>query len=288
MIWVKFMENNSIIKGLDKNSLINEIRLLLGNPQSRNKTFVVVEGIDDVLLMKKFLNDNAYLLTSNDGCNTVECIVNRNFGDKDNVIGIRDKDYLIKPSSHKIFFYDYNSLEIMLEANAEVFSAIYNENYHGQLSEKDLFETIFRKLKVISIVRRLNSEQKLGISFDVLKSTYKTLLDIEEYDEWYSSLYEKLRIANDKCMNKNLKELVDRNIEADWNKKDYLNETNGHDFNHLLYAFCVSNYPKAKLSATEIEKSARICFSIKHFKKTDLYKNLRKNRCRKYKAFLIR
>lgn len=280
------MQNNSIIKGLDKASLVSEIILLQNTKQCEKMTFVIVKGIDDVLLMKKFLNDNAYLMTCNDGSTSVECIVNKDFRDKENVIGIRDKDYSNTPSSHKVYFYDYNSLEIMIESNKTVFEALYNENYHGNLTAQELFWEVLNRLKIVSIIRKLNYDFQLQINFKPLR--FDALVKKTNKEEWNDVVYEALRKANSSKMGHELKEKVFNELDKEWSAEDFLNNTQGHDFNFMLHALCAPSYPKAGLKADVFEKTARTMFSLTSFKSTALYKNLRSNRNRKFKPFLVR
>lgn len=280
------MQNNSIIKELDKASLVSEIILLQNTKQCEKMTFVIVEGVDDVLLMKKFLNNNAYLLTCNDGSTSVECIVNKDFREKENVIGIRDKDYLSIPSSHKIYFYDYNSLEIMVESNNTVFEALYSENYHGKMTSKELFWEVLNRLRIVSIVRKLNHDLQLQINFKPLR--YDELIKKTKKEEWNDVVYEVLRKANASKMGYELKEKVFNELGKEWSMEDFLNYTQGHDFNFMLHALCAPSYPKSGLKADVLEKTARTMFSLTSFKRTSLYKDLKSNRNKKYKSFLMR
>ena len=121
------MENNSIRRNLRREDIISEIRLLCGEDYSKVKTFVIVEGDDDLKFIKNKFNSKAYGFESFSGCDGVEEIVNYFQSDK-RVIGIRDKDYSnLISGSNKIFLYDYHSLEIMLAMNNESFESVCTE-----------------------------------------------------------------------------------------------------------------------------------------------------------------
>ena len=147
------MDSNSIRKDLKREDIISEIRLLCGEDYEKVKTFVIVEGDDDLKFIKNKFNDNTYGFESFSGCDGVEEIVNFFQSDK-RIIGIRDKDYTnLISATNKIFLYDYHSLEIMLAMNNESFESICTEFYCGDNEVFELRNNVFQKLKYISSVR---------------------------------------------------------------------------------------------------------------------------------------
>ena len=150
------MDNNSIRKHLEREDIISEIRLLRGEDYKKEKTFVIVEGDDDLKFFKNKFNDNTYGFESFSGCDGVEEIVNY-FQSDQRIIGIRDKDYSsLTSGENKIFLYDYHSLEIMLAMNDESFESICSEFYCGDENVFDLRNKVFQKLKYISCFREIN------------------------------------------------------------------------------------------------------------------------------------
>ena len=83
------MEKNSIRRNLKREDIISEIKLLCGEDYKKVKTFVIVEGDDDLKFIKNKFNSKAYGFESFSGCDGVEEIVNYFQSDK-RVIGIRD------------------------------------------------------------------------------------------------------------------------------------------------------------------------------------------------------
>lgn len=62
------VSNNSICEHLSSNSVENEIRLLLSNPKAKKETMVILEGVDDIKIFKKLLNEeDVYLFQSHGG-----------------------------------------------------------------------------------------------------------------------------------------------------------------------------------------------------------------------------
>ncbi len=70
------MNKNSIRKNLKREDIVSEIRLLRGEDYEKEKTFVIVEGDDDLKFFKNKFNSNAYVFESFSGCDGVEEIVN--------------------------------------------------------------------------------------------------------------------------------------------------------------------------------------------------------------------
>ena len=70
------MENNSIRRNLKLEDILSEITLLCGEDYRKEKTFVIVEGDDDLKFIKNKFNDNTYGFESFSGCDGVEEIVN--------------------------------------------------------------------------------------------------------------------------------------------------------------------------------------------------------------------
>lgn len=66
------MDNNSIRKYLKREDIISEIRLLRGEDYKKEKTFVIVEGDDDLKFFKNKFNDNTYGFESFSGCDALK------------------------------------------------------------------------------------------------------------------------------------------------------------------------------------------------------------------------
>lgn len=98
------MGTNSIKANLTKDSIISDIKLLLGADINKENIYVVVEGDDDIKFLRKYLNSNVTIYESFSGKNGVEKIVNSKIIFSSRVIGIRDKDYCNDVKNKKIFF----------------------------------------------------------------------------------------------------------------------------------------------------------------------------------------
>lgn len=277
------IEHNSIKRYVSKETAIAELRLLLNHPCSKNNVYIVVEGSDDVKLLSKFFINPANLIESYSGCEGVEYIVNTLFSEKQNVIGIRDKDFLDHPSSSKIFFYDYNCIEMMIISNKDIFYTVCIENYEGTKTYEEFFEDILKKLKVVSIIRKINYINGLSINF---KTIYYNLLVKKSTEEnWNSDVLKALKDGNRFIINEEFEQAVNAVLEEEWDLQCYLNNIQGHDFLLLMKAFCQKEC--SSKSYDWLGTSIRCCFTIEKFRNTSLYNNLYDYSHRINKQFLV-
>lgn len=84
------MGNNSIRNNVTVNDVISEIRMF--SSADRKKKIVIVEGIDDLKLISKFVNKDIIVKESFNGKAGV-LKIKEVYKDKNNIIGIVDKDY---------------------------------------------------------------------------------------------------------------------------------------------------------------------------------------------------
>ncbi|MDU4448255.1 MAG: hypothetical protein E7I76_09760 [Anaerococcus vaginalis] len=169
------MGTNSIKTCLNKDSIISDIKLLLGADINKENVYVVVEGEDDTKFLRRYLNSNVMIYESFSGKNGVEEIVQSKVICSSRVIGIRDKDYCNNVKSKKIFFYDRCCLEMMITEFDKAFNGIYYEFYNGKMEPHKLKEHILTELFKVSQVRKYNEENKIGINFKGL--SFQSIID---------------------------------------------------------------------------------------------------------------
>lgn len=272
--------NNSIYKEITKDSIINDIRLSLSSTPDNDDVFVIVEGEDDIKFLRGYVADNVEIKESFSGCKGIKEIL-----DELNIIlpkkhfrfiGIRDRDYEEVQANEKIFYYDYNSLEILLISSDEVLTKIFNEYYYGEKEKSEIRDHILEQLKVVSVIRKLSYEKKWGLRL--------TGLSIDNaYDNNSDTLMREHIINQVNEMNnnffkedKNLK-FVEQDLEKIKSKKDLLMLTRGHDLVHLFK--CICNKAKTSkqkgINADDIASSMRCSYPSDELKQTDLYKEIK-------------
>ena len=262
------MGNNSIKTNLTKDSIISDIKLLLGADINKENVYIVVEGDDDIKFLRRYLNSNVTIYESFSGKNGVEEIVNSKIISNSRVIGIRDKDYCNDLKSEKIFFYDRCCLEMMIIEFDKAFNGIYCEFYNGEMEPHKLKEHILTELFRVSQVRKYNEENKIGIIFKGL--SFRSIIDdkFKIDTEKFIDQLKKLNSGKPIDFTSIIGELVYQNTD---NKLDI---TNGHDFILLFKVICDKGCSGKSANEKQISSVLRSSFSEEFLKKTTLYKSV--------------
>lgn len=263
------MGNNSIRANLSKEDMISDINLMRGANASPQPIFLVVEGRDDIIFFQKRIKNNVNLYESFSGSIGVREIIE--FFCANNVIGICDRDYDNTYTNEHIFFYDYNCLEMMLVSNDEAFDSVCTTCYAGELSCTNLRLQILNDLKLISILRKINFEDKIGINFDrmsinVLYNKQRKNIDVTKIKD---------AIRNNIIIDKRteIAQLISRFATYE----QLLQITNGHDFiSYLQLIFETNKPPKSKsLNVNMIFMALSIAFRKEEFIHTSIYQSLK-------------
>lgn len=262
------MGTNSIKTNLTKDSIISDIKLLLGADINKENVYVVVEGEDDIKFLRRYLNSNVMIYESFSGKNGVEEIVQSKNICSSRVIGIRDKDYCNDDRGKKIFFYDRCCLEMMITEFDKAFNGIYYEFYNGEMEPDKLKEHILTELFIVSQVRKYNEENKIGIIFKGLSFQFiiddKLKIDTEKFIDQLK----KMNSGKPIDFTSIIGELLYKNTD---NKLDI---TNGHDFILLFKVICDKGCSKKSANEKNISSVLRSSFSEEFLKETTLYKSV--------------
>lgn len=229
------MSSNSIINNLTSSNSISEIKLLLFEPQHLYRTFIVLEGNDDCILLAPHLNEKTVLIESYGSKNDVIEIVKK--VNKKQVIGIVDRDYDYKNYGKKIFYYDYSCAEMSIIQNDVCMKNILINLNHPHYSDfNQIRHRVLKGIEMLGFLRKLNHLKKWNVKFDGVKPsifyheneiTRKQQMIVEVNTKSPVEKIEgtRLSLIDDYVCNDNL---------------DYLlNISNGHDFLQLftnLYA----------------------------------------------------
>lgn len=266
------MGNNSIRSNLTKEYIVSDLKLSLAEDIYKEKVFVIVEGEDDIKFLKSYFKyDTAILYESYDGKNGVSEIVKKFYPNDRRVIGIRDRDYLEREESPKIFFYDNCCLEMMIVENEEVFNSIYNEFYEGDMQSGNLRKKILLELKKLSIIRMFNEKFQWEINFRALSINNVFKRDIYVIDN--EKVVEELNRINDNKINDNMLENINEYAKQVQTVQDLLKITQGHDFSTLFVTIC-NIYTNKHFNSKSVERALRCSYRNKDFEKTELYNSL--------------
>ena len=251
---------NSIRNNLSYDDIISSIKLTINHPLNKDTNFVIVEGIDDRKFISFFVDENVQVYESFSGKKGVLEIVE--YFDIKNVIGICDKDYDEHPP-HKIFFYDYCNLEIMLINEDDVLKKIINEMENNFESLAVFRRRIFESLKSISLLRRYNY-----LELDICNRV-KFSNGIVDFS--YDSANKNLDLLKLEIHLKETNQGKDcswfTNVINDCTIYDLREITNGHDATKIM-SF-LTNMKHDILCV-----ALRCAFSKEHFSRTKLYNQL--------------
>lgn len=262
------MGTNSILANLDSNDMISNIKLQLGENLSKEKVFLVVEGVDDTKFFKSLTKNNIVICESYSGKKGIEEIL-LHFKNNKRILGIRDKDYENRALDYRIFFYDFCNIEMMLISDNEVFEKICCEYYNGSKEYYKLRNDILENLKLLSELRQINEDEKQMLNFNGIN--FNSILNVDDTIN-EEKLYKNLANTNN---SKNIDDLKSKiKSSKSKNYEEMLNTTNGHDFVKLFCIYCKKSN-NVNINEKKISELARCAFGKDKFKKTILYNNLK-------------
>ena len=262
------MASNSIRSNLTKEDIISDITLCMGADIDRKNIYLLVEGEDDIRLLHPYISENVLIYESYDGKKGVEVIVNDRFLDNKRVIGIRDRDYQQEPTSEKIFFYDYNCMEIMLISNDDIIDNLCFEYYKGPLLSRELRNCILNELKILSVIRKYNETKQWGIILKGLSANQGFNTETEKMDN--DVIVRKVNQMNGNFISEQILSDIYDEVSGVWSQEQLYYGTQGHDFCTLFATIC-NSYRKRGIKPIEVQASARCTFRWSDFVKTKLY-----------------
>lgn len=259
---------NSIKDKLNESDTISEIRLALGH--NKDAVCVVVEGSDDQILFSPILSDNVIIFQSYSSKIGVDDIVKNHFPRNKRVIGIRDKDYLTRPSCTRTFFCDYCCAEMMIISLDSCFERLYCNFYHkSNYNSKQLRIHCLERLEMLSKYRQLNEQKNWHVKFDGIKPGKYYNVSISSMD---SAILNELIKQNPTSPIDHKREKMYKKLPKCYTLNQYLEITNGHDFVNVFCKVCLSKHNQNSIK--EIESTLRGTFGKEDFKQTLLYSNL--------------
>lgn len=258
---------------LNKETVINSIRLQLRHPSGEGKVWIVVEGETDIQLFSKLINGNCVKLEiAHGGVNSLLDIVSALLKETKFILGIRDADFLHleskKVTSRNIFLTDFHDMEMMIISCDKAYYQVSAEYLSSKKDHLLLRENILKSIAFIGGFRWINDSDSLEFNFKGLS-----------FENFYNK--KNLTLNKEKCLNEvtnrspNKKKVVTvAEIDAKvQNVLDFLNLCNGHDFLKAS-ALHISCYSKKGVGEETLGKGFRIAYRFEDFQKTDLYQQL--------------
>lgn len=266
------MGTNSIMANLSKDDIISEIKLSLGSDVSRQFTFLIVEGDDDLKLLRNFVSEKVTIIESFSGKEGIKEIIQEHFITVPRVIGVGDRDYESSPIHSNIFYYDYCCMEMILIKSNEAFESICSEFYSGNLSPDELRDTLLKQLQYLSLIRKNNQLNRWDIRIEGIN--FKEAFDRINETILITKIISKLNEMNDDFFiaNPDKQLQIDKENEINRNSEELLLITQGHDFLKLFAAFCYK--AKGQASDKTIARSLRCAYRKIDFIASTLYSEL--------------
>ncbi len=168
-------EMSSILAGINSNSIVNRIRLARNAEYSGS--FLLVEGISDKKLFKKFCKKDACkIYFCNGRVNLLGAITNLKKSESGGVLGIADRDFaeLLEYPEYdgNVIFTDENDMEIMIlcsDAFENVLREFGSQNKIKEFTEtqgKQVRELVFESASFIGALRLLSQKKGWQLSFE--------------------------------------------------------------------------------------------------------------------------
>lgn len=259
-------------------------------------SFLVLEGEYDILLFKKFIDNEKCKLEIGFGYEkVVEILDILNKRSFNKALGIIDSDFRLleeeKIEVDNIVSTDHHDLEISV-INSDAFQAVLSfhiqeEKLLSKYGDYENFKThIFSVLRPLSFLKWLNQREKLGIIFkpeepegkklDISKficPTNLTFIKLEKLIETvlnYCNGKVKITIKKED-IEKKLNDLIKNDI-------DVYRLSNGHDVISLLSLSLrkhVSNLNSKSISSEQLQRELYLAYESRHFQESVLYTKIK-------------
>lgn len=280
------MPSNSVLECYDAPEIVEDIRLQVHTEQGCSKTYILVEGEDDVKSYIRFFNDEVTEFSIAGSCvNVLDslkiCSLDEEL--KDLIIGIKDADFdhikgVSYPECPSLFMTDTHDVEtLMLTSGVVQKLSLELTAKYDQSILNDAIEIVipYSYLRYYNDVCILPHSDLKGIRFDGFKMTKHNPETIVR-----SSLFwrDKLLMHGGNSGNRNypteeqLLEFIAKNMIIEDQK---LQLVNGHDLVLALRDLFHTRYKSSKsYSDAQISSMIRLSYDIQDFQKTSLYNSL--------------
>lgn len=261
---------------LDRNDTIGEIRQARRHPAGRNYIWVLVEGLSDQKLYAKLIDgqNTKVEIVNGGGKNEIREALLVLIQETDNVIGIRDADFLHLEQNQEtidvLFLTDAHDSELMLIASDVAFQQIIAEYLPAQRTTYKQFRlNLLESLIFFSGLRWINDTDDLGLNF-------KGIGLAKFYDVNNVSIDKAKCVHEVSSRSPHKKRLPDiAEIDAKvFGVNDLYNLCNGHDSLKALALLFTAKADKGN-SDVELSNAFRVAFRKEDFALTMLFNSLK-------------
>lgn len=267
--------NDSIRPNLDKTTIENELRMQLTAPNNTEKSFILLEGEDDISIMGEICDgNNTILYESYGGKQDIINLMKKEFSGENRIIAIVDKDYDAPLEDGRIFYYDYCNLEMMIIGDDTVFNKLIFKLITKKADYTPYRTLVLNNLSAFSAVRKTNNVMDWGLNLSKVPIVGFFNSENNARRLVYSLITSKNSIdfAGDK---QQLCEQTEYEISSD----NLLNYTNGHDFCEALSLYLKTIYTEKRniknLGKKDMQLLLSMAFDLPAFYRTQLYQQLK-------------
>lgn len=259
---------------------IDELILDARHPQSRNKIFVLVEGIDDVKLYPKFFNEFCKIEPIPGGVTKLENSLTDipRHVKRINLLAIRDADFMHIENKQAIFsnlfLTDTHDSETMLIANDETLSAvIYEFLPYNSLPINDLRIQFLQAVEFLGYLRWYNNLNNFEFNFRGL--SVNKLLDVNA--KFTIKRIELIKEIVKRSPNKHFKDEITiiQEVENLFDSSySLLQICCGHDVIKVIAAYFTSFDKSYEVNDRTVVSHLRTAYHLSHFKQSELFRKL--------------
>jgi hypothetical protein len=254
---------------------INELRLDFSHPNTKNKTFILLEGDTDIRLYRKLYPQANFKI---EYLPSGKLFLEKGLQELSplfrHIIGIRDADFAHlenqKPSLGNLFFTDYHDTEIMMVVSDATFSAILYEFCNlPQIEHDKIRKKLFEALRFISYFRWYNELNNLEFSFEgaSLGDIFEPKTFTMNNQKYVEKVVEKSKNAKIRDISAILTEIAKLEDE----NHNHLQLCNGHDFIAILVLFFNIKPTEKGINEKRISSQLRSAYSLTEYQQTNLY-----------------
>lgn len=269
---------------LNATRLITKLKMLRSGKKS--KSFIVVEGVTDLRLYSKFVDESScQIIIADSKQNVKACIAACNEEAIEGIVGIVDADFSHMEHTEEeipnLYLTDAHDLECML-LNSPAYEDIVKEyvninkyaRFEGRMQNR-VKQILLQSATVIGYLRWCSLKENLGLNFSLLE--FELFIDPHTLEINIESFVKQVLIRSRKINAIEVSTLVNKINTLELREEEMWQICCGHDLIEILaigFVNIFGDYNAKNLFAGQLEGSFRLAYTESYFKMTNLYKAL--------------
>lgn len=269
---------------LNATRLITKLKMLRSGKKS--KSFIVVEGVTDLRLYSKFVDESScQIIIADSKQNVKACIAACNEEAIEGIVGIVDADFSHMEHTEEeipnLYLTDAHDLECML-LNSPAYEDIVKEyvninkyaRFEGRMQNR-VKQILLQSAAVMGYLRWCSLKENLGLNFSLLE--FELFIDPHTLEINIESFVKQVLIRSRKINAIEVSTLVNKINTLELREEEMWQICCGHDLIEILaigFVNIFGDYNAKNLFAGQLEGSFRLAYTESYFKMTNLYKSL--------------